>query len=480
MERVVPNALEANAALPPDICAFGEDFHRLRSRNGCEATAGLSSRSTSRSHTILYEHLTAVRDRRYSSHMIIRARTVVTMHGAVIENGAVAVSGNRIVDVGKFDDIKTRNTGDTVDLGEQVLLPGLINSHCHFDYTCLRGKIPPQNSFTDWIRTINAEKSELSPKDYLASINEGFEEAKSFGTTAIANLTAFPELISQVQPPIRTCWFAELIDFRAPERANELVDSAIGSLGRGEPWGLAPHALFTASKDLFRRCEEIAQQEHILLTTHLAESREEMEMFRDDSGPLSEFLNSIGRPMDDCGSKTPLELFLDLIGSGGSPNRPRAIEVNRPYLSWIVAHLNELTEKDFDLLERSNSKFHVVHCPRSHNYFRHSPFAFERLRSLGFNVCLGTDSLASNETLSLFDEMRDFQKNFPRISPEEILQMATVNSARALRYENALGQIRPGFVADLIAVPCSGSTDIFEQILAFDAPVSWSMVNGNM
>ena len=164
--------------------------------------------------------------------MIIRARIVVTMHGAPIENGAVAVSGNRIVDVGRFDDIKTRNAGNTVDLGEQVLLPGLINAHCHLDYTCLRGKIPPQKSFTDWIRAINAEKSELSPKDYVASINDGFEEAKRFGTTAIANLTAFPELISQVQPPIRTCWFAELIDIRAPERANELVDSAIESLGR--------------------------------------------------------------------------------------------------------------------------------------------------------------------------------------------------------------------------------------------------------
>jgi len=412
--------------------------------------------------------------------MIVRARTVVTMDGPPIENGALAVSGNRIVDVGRFDDIKTRHAGTTVDLGEQVLLPGLINAHCHLDYTCLRGKIPPQKSFTDWIRVINAEKSKLSPKEDLASISEGFAEAKRFGTTAIANWTAFPKLISQVQSPIRTCWFAELIDIRAPERANELVDSAIESLGRGGPWGLAPHALFTASKDLFRRCEEIAQQEHILLTTHLAESREEMEMFREASGPLYKFIKSIGRPMNDCGKKTPLELFLDLIGSGGSPNRPRAIEVNRPYLSWIVAHLNELTEKDFDLLERSNSKFHIVHCPRSHNYFRHSPFAFDRLRSFGFNICLGTDSLASTQTLSLFDEMRAFQKNFPGVSPEELLQMATVNSARALRCENALGQIRPGFGADLIAVPCSTSTDIFEQILAFDAPVSWTMVNGNM
>ena len=411
--------------------------------------------------------------------MIIRARIVVTMDRAPIENGAVAVSGNRIVDVGRFDDIKTRNAGNTVDLDEQALLPGLINAHCHLDYTCLRGKISPQKSFTDWIRAINAEKANLLPKDYVASINDGFAEAKRFGTTAIANLTAFPELISQVQPPIRAWWVAELIDIRAAARANELVDSVIESLGRGAPWGLAPHALFTASKDLFRRCEEIARREHILLTTHLAESREEMAMFRDGSGPLYEFIKSIGRPMNDCGSKTPLELFLDLIGSGGSPNRPRAIEVNRPYLSWIVAHLNELTERDFDLLERSNSKFQIVHCPGSHKYFGHRPFAFDRLRSLGFNVCLGTDSLASNETLSLFDEMRAFQKEFPSVSAEEIFQMVTVNPARALRCENALGQIRPGSGADLIAVPCSGSTDIFEKILAFDAPVSWSMVNGN-
>jgi cytosine/adenosine deaminase-related metal-dependent hydrolase len=424
--------------------------------------------------------------------MIVRARTVVTMDGPPIENGAVAVSGNRIVDVGRFDDIKTRNAGNTVDLGEQVLWPGLINAHCHLDYTCLRGKILPQKSFTDWIQAINAEKSELSPKEYVASINQGFEEAKRFGTTAIANLTAFPELIPQVQPPIRTCWFVELIDIRAPERANDLVDAAIESLGRarpelvlseaegGAPLGLAPHALFTASSNLFRWCENISRRDNILVTTHLAESREEMEMFRHASGPLYEFIKSIGRPMDDCGSKTPLGLFLDLIGSGGSPNRPRAIEVNRPYLPWIVAHLNELTESDFELLEKSNSKFHVVHCPRSHNYFGHSPFAFDRLRSFGFNICLGTDSLASNESLSLFAEMRAFQKEFPSVSAEEIFQMVTVNPARALRYENALGQIRPGFGADLIAVPCSTSTDIFEQILAFDAPVSWSMVNGNV
>ncbi len=265
--------------------------------------------------------------------MIIRARTVVTMDAAPIENGAVAVSEGRIIDVGKFDELKTRNAGQIVDLGEQALLPGLINAHCHLDYTCLRGKIPPQRTFADWIRAINSKKEKLSPKDYLSSINEGFAEAKRFGTTTVANLTAFPDLIPQIHAPIRTWWFPELIDVRLPGRANEIVDLAIESLrsalecadmsalskrsrSRGiaalqtPPWGLAPHALFTASKNLYERCEEIARRENVLLTTHLAESREEMEMFRNASGPLYEFMKGIGRPMDDCGKETPLELFL--------------------------------------------------------------------------------------------------------------------------------------------------------------------------
>ena len=114
--------------------------------------------------------------------MIIRARTVVTMDGPPIENGAIAIREDRIVDVAKFYEIKARHTGEVIDLGEQALLPGLINAHCHLDYTCLRGKIPPQRSFTDWIRAINAEKAKLSPDDCLASINEGFTEARKFGS----------------------------------------------------------------------------------------------------------------------------------------------------------------------------------------------------------------------------------------------------------------------------------------------------------
>lgn len=389
--------------------------------------------------------------------MIIRAQVVVTLDGPPLESGAVVVAGDRIVDVGKFSSVaKTYSTDEIVDLGEQALLPGLINAHCHLDYTCLRGKISRQKSFTDWIRAINAEKAKLSPDDYIASINEGFSEARRFGTTTIANLTAFPELLSRIESPIRTWWFAELIDVRDPGGASELVDHAVGQLKPREHWGLAPHSPFTASPDLFRHCEEIAEREDVLLTTHLAESREERDMFQSARGPLYDFLKQIGRDMTDC---------------------PRAIDVNRPYL---MVHLNELDEMNFAVLAKSQRGSSIVHCPRSHEYFGHSPFQFQSLGQAGFNICIGTDSLASNNDLSLFAEMRAFRKEFPNLRPEEILEMVTVNPARALGQGDSLGKIQRDFVADLIAIPVTTSNSIYQDILGFDQTVSWSMIAGQI
>jgi cytosine/adenosine deaminase-related metal-dependent hydrolase len=438
--------------------------------------------------------------------MMLRARIVVTMDGAPIENGAVAISGNRIVDVGTFDGVKARNSGEVVDLGEQALLPGLINAHCHLDYTCLRGKISPQKSFADWIRAILSEKAKLSPANYVTSIKEGFAEAKKFGTTTIANLTAFPELIAKIDEPIRTWWFAELIDVREPHRAKEIDDSPPGSspsraarLRRSAPagsvvdlaverlkskknWGLAPHAPFTASANLYRRCEEVARRENVLLTTHLAESREEMTMFRDASGPLYEFMKEFGRDMSDCGQQPPLIHFLTMRDSSTALRSTRNDKKGaRNDNEWIIAHLNELTESDFDLLERSTTRFPIVHSPRSHDYFAHATFPFERLRSLGCNICLGTDSLASNEDLSLFAEMRYFQKSEPGIAPEQILSMVTSNAALALGKPHVLGRLGAGYWADMVAIPFSGLREnVFEEIVALDAAVTMSMVDGEM
>ena len=383
--------------------------------------------------------------------MITRARFVVTMDGPPIEDGAVAVSDGRIVDVGSVAEVRAKNVGEVTDLGECALLPGLINAHCHLDYTCLRHRIrPAANSFTDWISSINAAKADLSPSDYIGSINAGFAEAKRFGTVAVANLTAFPELIPQVQPLLRTTWFAELIDVRRPADASKMVERALDLLQVAKHAGLSPHAPFTASTELYRRC---AEEHRMRLTTHLAESRDEMSMFRDGSGPLYDFMRGIGRDMSDCGHQTPLAHFLERAD---------------PAQHWLVAHLNELSETDFALLAQSRPNLNVVHCPRSHRYFGHSAFPFARLRALGFNISLGTDSLASNDDLSMFAEMRQFQKDFPEVEPEEILSMATRHAAGALGRSDVLGRLARNHFSDTIAVAFNGSRqNLFEAILAF-------------
>jgi aminodeoxyfutalosine deaminase len=235
-------------------------------------------------------------------------------------------------------------------------------------------------------------------------------------------------------------------------------------------WGLAPHALFTASADLYRRCSEVAQREKTLLTTHLAESGEEVSMFRDRKGPLYEFLQGIGRVTSDLGHGTPVSRFSEIIRDSSA-----SLGMTE---NWLLVHMNELEETDFDQLAGSTSKASIVHCPRSHKYFGHSLFQYDKLRASGFGLCLGTDSLASNDDLSLFAEMRAFQKEFPNVSAEEILEMVTTDPARALRQQERLGKIRPGFAADLIAVPFEGSTSLFDAIIANDRSIGWSMITG--
>jgi cytosine/adenosine deaminase-related metal-dependent hydrolase len=397
---------------------------------------------------------------------IYRAKTLVTMDGTPIDDGAVAVEDDRVADVGRYDDVRARQAGAVTDLGEVVLLPGLINAHCHLDFTSLRGVLAPQQSFADWIRQINAQRRELSEEDFLESIAGGFAEAQRWGTTTIANIESIPELLHRMAPPpLRTWWFAELIDVRPTMAAEEMIEHALSIFRGKESWpggfGLSPHAPYTASPKLSRLA---AAQNDMLLTMHLAESQEEMEMFRAGGGPLFDLLQSLGRSMDDCGmGKTPLAVMLDR----------QTIDKR-----WIVVHLNELTEENFARLA-GGQRFHIAHCPRSNRYFQHRPFALRRLRELGFNICLGTDSLASNSSLSLLSEMQAVRDAHPWLSPREILEMATVNGARALHQEQTLGKIRIGAQADLIALPIeNGRGDIFEKVIAWSEPVPWMLVAG--
>ena len=403
--------------------------------------------------------------------MILRSRIVLPISGPPIENGAVAIDGNRIVAVGDASGVMSANPAPVLDLGDVVLMPGLINAHCHLDYSMLRHAIDPQKNFTAWVRRINAVKRSLDDEDYLAAIAKGFAESKRWGTTTIGNIESFPELMLRLPPsPLRTWWFHEMIDIRHRLPTERALAGALSFFAaRTRPldfFGLSPHAPYTASATLYRLAHECAGQLAMPLTTHVAESRDELEMFRDGAGPLFEFLDGLQRPMADCGGHSP---FTYLWRSG-------SIDA-----SWILVHMNELTDEDFALLASlpRGGGPHIVHCPGSHRYFGHTPFQYRRLHDLGVNICVATDSLASTTSLSLFDEMRGLHATNPWLTPEQLLQTVTVNPARALGLEG--GKIAPGALADLIAIPVSGTVaELHDEIVAYTRPVPWMMVDGNV
>lgn len=405
--------------------------------------------------------------------MIFRARLVVPLEGPPIEDGAVLVRDDRIIAVGTFDEITAQWAAPIQDLGEVAIMPGLINAHCHLDYTILRRSIDPPKSFSAWVQRINAIKRSLGPEDYLKSIARGFDECLRWGTTSVCNIESFPELMPLMPPPpIRTWWFYEMIDVRHRVTTDDVVAGALaffqrrsGSLAN---FGLSPHAPFTASTQLYRLTNDCAEAFAMPLTTHVAESREEFEMFREARGALYAFLASIGRPMHDCGGGTP---FAHLWRAGAIDGR------------WILAHMNDLTDDDFSLLASvpRAARPAVVHCPGSHRYFQHSPFQWNRLQDLGVNLCVGTDSLASTDSLSLLGELRRIQETVPNLTADDLLRTVTRNPAKALRRGDVLGKIVPGALADLIAVPVSGSVaNVLEEIIQYAEPIPWVMIDGQI
>ena len=372
--------------------------------------------------------------------MLYLADNVLPMASPPIPHGAVRVEGSEIVAVGPASELVAQPGEPVTDLGASTLLPGLINAHCHLDFTRFKGAISARHSFTEWIKTINALRRGFTTPEYIESIAEGFALLAQGGITTVANIESFPELLPQLPvPPLRTWWFLELIDVRSRINEDETLLGALSFFESHPEWlggfGLSPHAPYTASIDLYRLARSCGEKYGMLSTTHIAESVEEHEMFSHARGPLHDFLAGMGRDNSDCGQGSALSHLIDhgVIG----PN-------------WIIAHLNYLQDYDYDLVAQSGAS--VVHCPKCHTYFGHAPFPMKALQKYGINVCLGTDSLASNNTLDMRSEMREAQA-LHGLEDRDVMEMVLLNGAKALGQAGKLGQLSPGAIADLVAFP---------------------------
>jgi cytosine/adenosine deaminase-related metal-dependent hydrolase len=402
--------------------------------------------------------------------MIIRARTVVTMDGPPIENGAVATEGNRIQAVGPFADLKQLG-GEVLDLGEQILLPGLINAHCHLDYTMMRRAIAAPKSFTAWVQRINALKRSLDSEDYLKAIARGFAELQQWGTTSVCNIEAFPELMPRLPAsPIRTWWFYEMIDVRHRVTTEDVVAGALSFFHHRanslDSFGLSPHAPYTASVELYQLANDCASTFTMPLTTHVGESAEEFAMFREAQGPLFEFMESLQRPMSDCGTATPFALLWESGAVHGG---------------WILAHMNELAKVTLRCLRASRGQRAACRAlPVEPPYFAHRVFR------------VAAPAGAGGKPLRRHGQPREHRFAEPARGVAAIATDRTVTLAgaalahdhhesrpRALQRSHQLGRLVPGALADMIALPGSGNAaTALEEIVAFEQPIPWMMIDG--
>ena len=407
--------------------------------------------------------------------MILRARTILPVSRPPIENGAVLINGQRIRAVGPWSDLEPEAGGEIFDLGEVALLPGLVNTHCHLDYTDMAGELPPPETFTDWIPLITAAKAAWSYSDYARSWLRGAHMLLRNGTTTVADIEAMPDLLPEVwdATPLRVFSFLEMTGIRARRKPKEILREAveqIDSLAHARCSAfLSPHAPYSTRPELLRGSAHVARKRRWPLCTHVAESEQEFEMFVHARGRMFDWLQRNQRDNSDCGLGSPVEHLArnQMLGK-----------------NLIAVHANLLAHGDAALLGKYC--VNVVHCPRSHAYFRHPSFMRERLANAGVNVCLGTDSLATVRRtgrqmpeLDLFAEMRALNANDKTISPAEILRMATINGARALGRGGQIGELSRGAFADVIAIPAAGNReDIYETVLAHAGPVSASMIDG--
>jgi cytosine/adenosine deaminase-related metal-dependent hydrolase len=408
--------------------------------------------------------------------MLLRARIVLPVCDDAIEDGAIRVVDNKIAEVGRWSEVSIGVAGDEqiIDLGDSILLPGLINAHCHLDYSGMAGQLPPPRNFPDWIKGILALKAGWSYSEYATSWVNGAKMLAETGTTTVGDIEAVPELLAEVwrEVPIRVTSFLEMTGVKSNRPPSEIVAEAVRTIDQlsssRHAAGLSPHSLYSTSPELIRRSSAVARERDWLVASHVSESIEEFEMFTSRKGSLYDWLKP-QRDMSDCSGLSPVQQ-LEKLGALNS--------------RFLAVHVNYLADGDAATLSRHGVS--IVHCPRSHEYFGHRAFPLAELERSGANICLGTDSLASvlkgggqKPKLSMFDEMSCFARKFPDIRPDTIVRMATTNGSTALGNKGTVGELAAGTLADIISIPYAGpKNESSAAVLHHRGPVSASMVNG--
>jgi cytosine/adenosine deaminase-related metal-dependent hydrolase len=377
-----------------------------------------------------------------------RARWVLPITTPPIQGGVVGVEGDRIVYVGEAE---SAPPGRDLDLGAVALLPGLVNAHCHLELTVMRGFLEGLD-FNAWINRLWRSKTAvLNYERMLDSARLGILEGLQAGITTYADTasTSAP-FEAMLEAGVRGVAYQEVF---GPDPADAgpaiagLRDRAALLRARETPLvqvGISPHAPYTVSDALFRAVAEYARESGLPVAVHIAESGVEQSLVTAGQGVFADGLRERGIDVLPRG-RTPVEL---LHRTGILDRQP------------LLIHCVRLDEADIALVARTST---VAHCPISNAKLGHGVAPLLELLRAGAVVGLGTDSVASNDRMSILDDARaaclaqSARARLPdAVAARTALELATIGGAKALGLGAVVGSLEQGKQADLAAFPVEG------------------------
>ena len=369
--------------------------------------------------------------------LIIQGGTVVTMNAAsrIIENGAVAIRGERIVGIGAKAEINTRfKSARIINAAGKVVMPGLINTHTHVPMVLFRG-IADDLLLPEWLQKyiFPAEAKNVDEQFVRWGTRLGCLEMIRGGTTTYVDMYYFESAVAEetVKAGMRGVLGETVLDFPAPD--NKTWDAAIAyAEAFAKKWkgnslitpAIAPHAPYTVSTDHLKQTHDLARRNDIPLIIHVAEDSAEIKTIQEKYGA------------------TPVA-YLARIGLLDNHT--------------IAAHMVWPTDEDIKTL--ASREVGVAHCPQSNMKLAAGTSPVPRMLRAGVEVGLGTDGAASNNDLSMWEEMDTAAKLHKLISKDptvinarEAIEMATIKGARAIHLDKEIGSLEVGKRADLIIV----------------------------
>jgi len=413
--------------------------------------------------------------------VILKADWVVTAASEPIRDGAVAVEGDRIADVGRSAEVIGRfPSAELRDFGRAAIIPGFVNTHSHLDYTAWRGFMDDL-SFFRWVFTLGRTSGAgLSFDSFYFSALLGAAECIRSGITTLADTTASGASFRVIRESgLRGIAYREVFDVRgsaasALSRLKAEVDEMLGRATGRVGVGVSPHSPYTVSSRLLRDVKGFADRMGLPICIHLAETRSEVGRLRGGSWRGRLATRCVGVKIDRFGLGPAG--YLDSLGvlEGGA----------------LLVHCVHLGDADIELLSERGCA--VAHCPRSNAKLAVGIAPLGSFISKGLRVGFGTDSAASSNTLDMFEEMR-FAVLIHRASSMEVgaldaeaaFRMATVGGADALGLGDEVGSIEVGKKADLAVVDLSSGRFVPEaspySMLVYSAcaeDIIFTMVDG--